>query len=75
MLSVLSDEPVSVCFFSTSMPLAVFTESTYWMIAVILAEQMAYFVVSSIRDISISPLVSNESASCSGHGVKRASDG
>lgn len=75
MLSVLSDAPVSVCFFSTSMPLAAFTESTYWMMAVILAEQMAYFVVSSIRDIRISPLVTNESASCSGHGVKRESDG
>ena len=72
---MLSDAPVSVCFFSTSMPLAAFTESTYWMMAVILAEQMAYFVVSSIRDISISPFVTNGSASCSGHGVKRESDG
>ena len=75
MFSVLSDEPVSVCFFSTSIPLAAFTESTYWMMAVILAEQMAYFVVSSIRDIRISPLVVNESFPCCGHGVSRASDG
>lgn len=75
MFSVLSDEPVSLFFFSTSMPLAAFTESTYWMMAVILAEQMAYFVVSSIRDIRISPLVVNESFLCCGHGVSRASDG